>query len=85
MKSFEYKITDMTGIHARPAGLLVKLSKSFKSKLTMQKDEKNADCKGLFSIMGLNVKFGDKITISAEGEDEDLAISKLTEFFENNL
>ena len=40
MKSFNYVITDEVGIHARPAGLLVKEAKKFESECTITKDGK---------------------------------------------
>lgn len=40
MKQFSYTITDEVGIHARPAGLLVKEAKKYASKVTISKDGK---------------------------------------------
>ena len=40
MKEFQYVITDPEGIHARPAGLLVKKANEFESKVTIKKGEK---------------------------------------------
>ena len=37
MKSFEYVITDPVGIHARPAGILVKEIKKYASTVTVTK------------------------------------------------
>ena len=42
MKEFKYVITDEVGIHARPAGLLVKKAKEFTSTITISKDDKSA-------------------------------------------
>ena len=42
MKQFQYTITDPVGIHARPAGLLVKAAKAFQSSITVEKDGKTA-------------------------------------------
>lgn len=85
MKQFEYIIKDENGIHARPAGLLVKQVKPFASSVTIKKDEKSADAKKLFALMGLCVKHGDKITVTVEGADENEAAATLEEFFQNNL
>ena len=43
MKEFKYVITDNEGIHARPAGELVKLAKSFESSVMIEKEGKKAD------------------------------------------
>ena len=43
MKKFTYTITDPSGIHARPAGVLVKAIKPFASTCTITKGEKTVD------------------------------------------
>ena len=43
MKTFDYTVKDELGIHARPAGLLVKEAKNFTSKITIKKGEKEVD------------------------------------------
>ena len=53
MKTFTYAITDAAGIHARPAGLLVKEAKKFESKISVAKGARKADLKKLFAVMGL--------------------------------
>lgn len=85
MKSTQYRITDEIGIHARPAGLLVKEARKFKSKTTLIKDGKIADLTKLMAIMGLGVKCGDTVTIQAEGADEEEAVDALEAFFISNL
>ncbi|WP_346908143.1 HPr family phosphocarrier protein [Faecalicatena orotica] len=85
MKEFKYVITDPEGIHARPAGLLVKQAAGYKSDIKIGKGEKMADAKRIFGVMGLGVKTGEEIVMTAEGEDEDTAITELEEFFKANL
>jgi phosphocarrier protein len=86
MKSFEYTIKDEIGIHARPAGLLVKEAKNFESAITLTTSAgKSADVKKLMVLMSLGVKHGDTVTIEAEGDDEDAAIEGMEEFFKANL
>lgn len=85
MKSFSYEIKDAVGIHARPAGLLVKEAKGFQSKLVLQKGDKSADLTKLMALMSLGVKCGDTVTVSAEGSDENAAITALEAFFKQNL
>ncbi len=85
MKTFSYKITDPVGIHARPAGLLIKKCGEFRSEITLTKDTKTADAKKIFAVMSLGVKQGDEITVTANGEDEDFAIQSLQAFFSENL
>lgn len=85
MKEFTYKICDELGIHARPAGLLVKKASEFKSQITLYKEEKSADLKRLFAVMGLSVKKDDTVRVTTEGEDEDEAAASVEAFFRNNL
>ena len=86
MKSFTYTITDPVGIHARPAGLLVKAAKAFAgTEITVAKGDKAAKGPQLMKLMGLGVKGGDAVTVTAEGPDEDSAIAAMERFFKENL
>lgn len=85
MKSFNYVITDDLGIHARPAGLLVKFVGKYNSKITIKKGEKSADGKRLFALMGLAVKKGDEITVSIDGEDEESSTPEIEKFIQENF
>jgi len=85
MKELSYVITDPEGIHARPAGALVKEAAAFTSKITIGKDGKEVDAKRIFGIMGLAAKQGQTIVLKAEGDDEDAAIEKLGTFLKENL
>ena len=58
MKEFDYVITDEVGIHARPAGLLVKEAKKYESKIVLSKDGRKAEATKLMAVMGLGVKCG---------------------------
>lgn len=85
MKDFKYTIKDELGIHARPAGLLVKQAAAFKSTITVDTGAKQADAKKIMALMGAGVKKGMTITCRAEGPDEEEAIAALKKFFEDNL
>ena len=85
MKSFTYTVQDELGLHARPAGLLVKEAKKYESECTITKDGKTKKLTQLMMLMSLGVKQGETVTVTAEGADEDAAIAGLKEFFEANL
>ena len=85
MQSFEYIIKDETGIHARPAGLLVKKASELSSTITITKDEKSVNATKLFALMGLAVKCGDKITVNVSGDKEDEDAEAIKKFFEETL
>lgn len=85
MKEFSYVITDREGIHARPAGLLVKEANRFQCSLTIKKDDKSGDLKRIFAVMGLAAKKDETITITADGADEDAAIQAIEACLKANL
>lgn len=85
MKTFKYTITDPQGIHARPAGALVKEAKKFESKITLTKDGKLADAKKIFTVMGMGAKQGETLTITVDGADEEAATTFLATFFKENF
>ena len=85
MKTFTYTIKDDLGIHARPAGLLVKTAKNFNSEITIAKDGKSVNALKLMALMGLGVKKDQEIVLRADGDDEDAAIEKLSTFLQENL
>ena len=85
MKEFSYVITDSEGNHARPAGLLVKEAAKFQSDIKLKKGDKEADAKRIFGVMGLAVKCGEEIVMTADGTDEDEAIAAIEAFLKENL
>ena len=85
MKTFEYVVKDELGIHARPAGLLVKAAKNFTSKITIKTENKEAEATRLMAVMALGVKKDHHVTVIADGPDEDTAITAMKKFFEEQL
>ena len=85
MKSFRYTITDETGIHARPAGLLVKEARKYKSRIRIKSGEKSVEATGLMAVMGLGIACGQTVEILVEGEDEQMAVAGMEQFFKRNL
>lgn len=85
MKEFEFVITDPQGIHARPAGLLVKEAKKFESNISVFKGARKGDLKKIFTIMALGVKQGETIKVQVEGADEEQAASAVEAFLKENF
>ena len=71
MQSFTYTITEPVGIHARPAGLLVKEIKNYQSTVTVTKGDKSVNALKLMALMGMGVKQGETVTVKVEGDDEE--------------
>ena len=85
MKTFNYTIIDELGIHARPAGMLVKTAKDLDSEITIKKGDKTAGALKLMMIMGLGVKKGDTVVVTIDGDDEEKSYTAMKDFFESNL
>ena len=85
MKSFNYTIKDPLGIHARPAGLLVKAVKALDSSVTIEKDGRSVAADRLLSVMGLGIRCGDTVTVTVVGGDEIASSDALLAFFSQNL
>lgn len=85
MQQFTYILKHETGIHARPAGVIVSEAKKYACKITLTLGEKTADAKGLFSVMGLSAKGGDCVGIICDGSDEQAACDALKVLFEKEL
>lgn len=85
MKEFSYTITDPQGVHARPAGVLVKEAAKYQSSVTIEKGDKTGDAKRIFAVMGLAVKCGNTVNIKVEGPDEEEAAKAVEEVLKSNL
>ena len=85
MLSFEFTVTDKDGLHARPAGQLVKEAQKLSDKVTIFKGEKSADLRKLFAIMSLGVKQGDTIRVEVEGSDEQNTSEFIKKFLSENF
>lgn len=85
MKQFTYTIKEPVGIHARPAGLLVKEVKKYQSTVTIEKDGKGVNALKLMALMGMGIKCGDTVDVKIEGADEETAAAALEAFFQANL
>lgn len=85
MKEFTYQITDEQGIHARPAGLFVKLAAGFRSNVTVSKDGKEVDAKRILGVMSLGAKKDSEIIVKVDGADEEEAADALLTFLKENL
>lgn len=85
MKTFDYIVTDEMGIHARPASYIVKEAKKYASKIVLEYDGKSVEAVRLMAIMELEVKQGHKVTVVADGLDEELAITAMEKLMQENL
>ncbi|WP_416147978.1 phosphocarrier protein HPr [Salipaludibacillus sp. HK11] len=81
-----YLVIDKTGIHARPATILVSEASKFKSEILINYQAKQANVKSIMSLMSLGIPQGAEVTISFEGVDEEEAFSHIeSEIIESKL
>ncbi|MBD5395279.1 MAG: HPr family phosphocarrier protein [Lachnospiraceae bacterium] len=85
MVKFTFVVKDEMGLHARPAGLLVKEAAKCTSKVTLKNGEKTGDAKRIFNVMGLSVKCGDEVEVTVEGEKEQEEAEALKAFVSENI
>ena len=85
MKEFTHVIADPLGLHARPAGMLVKACAGYSSTITVVAPTGKADAKRLMAVMRLAAKQGMELTIAVEGADEEKAATELQAFLAENL
>lgn len=85
MKEFTYQITAPLGLHARPAGLLVKQAKQYRSRILLSANGKECEATRLMMLMAMCIKCGTPVRVTVEGEDEDTCAAELKQFFEQNL
>ncbi|MEE6711769.1 phosphocarrier protein HPr [Pediococcus acidilactici] len=77
MEKRDFHIIAETGIHARPATLLVQAASKFNSDIQLTYKDKSVNLKSIMGVMSLGVGQGADVTISADGDDEADAIAAL--------
>ena len=85
MKEFTHVINDPLGLHARPAGMLVKACAGYASSVSITAPTGKADAKRLMAVMRLAAKQGMELTVSVDGADEEKAAAELQAFLQANL
>ena len=85
MKEIKYVLKDPLGIHARPAGQMVRLAAKYKCDIMFGSKVKTVNAKRIIGVMALALKQGDEVTLSFIGEDEEEASVAMEQFLEANL
>ena len=85
MKEFKHVINDPLGLHARPAGQLVKACAGYACSVTVTAPTGKADAKRLMAVMRLAAKQGMELTVTCDGADEEKAAAELQAFLTANL
>ncbi|MFP7480080.1 phosphocarrier protein HPr [Terribacillus saccharophilus] len=85
MQEKTFTITSETGIHARPATLLVNKASQFNSEIELGFKEKKVNLKSIMGVMSLGVPQGAQVVITTDGNDEEAAIEGIQEVLESHL
>ena len=85
MKEIKYVLKDPLGIHARPAGKMVRLAADYKCDIKFGPPEKMVNAKRIIGIMSLALKQGAEVKLSFSGEDEEEAAAAIGKFLEGNF
>jgi phosphocarrier protein FPr len=85
VNSWDIRVPNPAGLHARPSAVLVNLAKKYKSTIKLQKGDQQANAKSVVALMGLQVGHGDTVKLIAEGSDAKKAIAELQEAMQQGL
>ena len=79
MKEISVLVVDPVGLHARPATVAVNAASKFKSEVKVAYNGKTVNMKSIMGVMSLGIPTQSDVTISCEGEDEDVAVKTIEE------
>ena len=82
MKETKVIVVDPVGLHARPATVAVNAANMFKSTIDITFRQRAVNMKSIMGVMSLAIPSQSEITISCEGEDEELALNAIVEILE---
>ncbi|AOY76573.1 HPr family phosphocarrier protein [Clostridium formicaceticum] len=78
-------VKNSSGIHARPATLIVKEIGKFQSDILFIKDGHEVNAKSIMGIMAMAAKKGEEIEVKVDGSDEKEALKAVIDLFESNF
>jgi len=85
MQASTVTIVNKLGLHARAAAKFVTLASSFASEIKLARDGQEVNGKSIMGVMMLAASRGCQVTLTASGEDEREAITRLTELIERRF
>ena len=74
-----FKVTNESGIHARPATILVQAAGKFDASINLEYKGRSVNLKSIMGVMSLGIGEGAEFKIVTEGSDADEALSALVE------
>jgi phosphocarrier protein len=77
-------LTNPQGLHMRPMSAFVQLAGRFQSQITViGPEDKRADGRSMFGLLGLAAEPGSQLTVEATGPDAEAAAAALSQFLAN--
>ncbi len=77
MTKKEITIELPSGLDARPVAMLVQIASQYESEIHLESDGKNVNAKSIMGMMTLGLDTGEKVTVTAEGSDEQEAVKSI--------
>ena len=78
-------INNQVGLHARPATFFIQKANEYKCSIWVEKDERKVNAKSLLGVLSLGIAKGMSVTLSADGQDEELALQGLQALIESGF
>ncbi len=85
MISEKIMINNVSGLHARPAGVFAKEAAKYKSDIKIKKNEALYNAKSILGVLSACIKCGTEIEIMCSGGDEQDALHALVSAVEIGL
>ncbi len=85
MRQITIQLANDEGLHARPAGILVKVASRYNCKIELSAKGQIKNAKSIMNILALGLEKGDEFHISADGVDEVEALESLQNLIQSNF
>ena len=85
MFSKDVLVSNQVGLHARPATFFIQKANEFKSSIWVEKEDRKVNAKSLLGVLSLGITKGVNIIVSADGSDEEEAVSALYDLINSNF
>ena len=85
MVSEKFTVNNKSGLHVRPAGVLVRVIQPYKCEITLKFKDKEYNAKSILGIMSAGIKMGEEVEFICNGDDEDIAVKAIGEAIATGL
>ena len=81
----EVEVKNQVGLHARPATFFIQKANTYKASIWIEKEDRKVNAKSLLGVLSLGIAKGMTVTLIADGQDEDTAITGLVELIDSGF